>query len=892
MNYTVAVRAMCEFTAKHGDLDLRFTPAPSAQEGIIGHGIVTSRRDDGYEREIVLTGEHGNVTVRGRADGYDPALNRIEEIKTYRGDLNRMPANHRALHWAQARVYGHLLCKLRDLANLTVAIVYFDVDSHQESVLTETHSAESLRDWFESQCERFAAFAARETAHRAARDAALRVLPFPHGAFRSGQRALAADVYRAARDGRALLAQAPTGIGKTVGTLFPMLRACGDGYLDRVLFLTAKTPGRALALDALDLLRGAHAETAGGDGQAVAGSSDDASAIRAAAEKATEEAAPGVVLAACVGDARGTPSQAVPAVVTDAVSGVAPDDDGGVAAVAVTDDASIAAGGAGGSDAAIADRAASTPVARDRPVPPAASSAAAGTRAPAIDSATTATALPLRTLELVARDKACEHPDRACHGESCPLARGFYDRLDAARAVALARLRLDRATVREVALVHEICPYYLAQELARWADVIVGDYNYYYDGSALLHSLAVQNQWRIGVLVDEAHNLLDRARGMYSATLDQFALADAKRRATPALAAPLERLNREWNALNRELEQDYVVQATVPSALLLAAQRFIGRVSELLADVPLSIEPQVLQFAFDAMHFVNLAEQFDTHSIFDITRVAGEAARVRGSRGGRAKSVLCVRNVIPADFLAPRHAFARATVLFSGTLSPFHFYRDTLGLPDGTPALDVDGPFRASQLQVHVASHVSTRWRDREGSLAPIVELIATQYARRPGNYLGFLSSFDYLRRIVELMRERHPEVPVWAQERGMDEAARDAFLARFRDGGRGVGFAVLGGAFAEGIDLAGDRLIGAFIATLGLPQVNDVNEQMRRALDARFGSGYDYMYLFPGMQKVVQAAGRVIRTEHDEGVVHLIDDRYRRREVQRLLPRWWRIEG
>ncbi|MEK6350425.1 MAG: ATP-dependent DNA helicase, partial [Burkholderia sp.] len=177
MSYTVAVRAMCEFTAKSGDLDLRFTPAPSSQEGIIGHGIVTSRRDDGYEREIALAGEHGEVAVRGRADGYDPALNRLEEIKTYRGDLNRMPANHRALHWAQARVYGHLLCKMRDLAKLTVALVYFDVDSHRESVLTETHSADSLRDWFESQCERFAAFAASEAAHREARDAALRVLP-------------------------------------------------------------------------------------------------------------------------------------------------------------------------------------------------------------------------------------------------------------------------------------------------------------------------------------------------------------------------------------------------------------------------------------------------------------------------------------------------------------------------------------------------------------------------------------------------------------------------------------------------------------------------------------------------------------------------------------------
>jgi DNA excision repair protein ERCC-2 len=191
---------------------------------------------------------------------------------------------------------------------------------------------------------------------------------------------------------------------------------------------------------------------------------------------------------------------------------------------------------------------------------------------------------------------------------------------------------------------------------------------------------------------------------------------------------------------------------------------------------------------------------------------------------------------------------------------------------------------------VHVAHHVSTRWRDRERSLEPIVDLIAQQYAARPGNYLGFLSSFDYLQRVAGSMRERHPHVPIWTQEPRMDETARDAFLARFTTSGAGVGFAVLGGAFSEGIDLVGERLVGAFIATLGLPQMNDVNEQMRRTFDAQFGNGYDYAYLYPGMQKVVQAAGRVIRTEQDAGVVHLIDDRYRRADVKRLLPRWWKV--
>ncbi|MGF6240538.1 DNA excision repair protein ERCC-2 [Paraburkholderia sp. GAS38] len=789
MTYVVAVRALCEFTARRGDLDLRFTPAPTAAEGIAGHGIVAARRASDYESEITLTGTHRSLSVRGRADGYDGVLNRLEEVKTYRGDLEAMPANHRVLHWAQALVYGHLLCQARGLRELQVALVYFDIASQKETVLTQLHDAASLEAFFVEQCERFIDWAMQEEAHRSARNAALSTLAFPHGEFRSGQRELAVSVYRAARDGRNLMAQAPTGIGKTLATIFPLLKACAADQIERIFFLTAKTPGRALALDAVEML---HAS--------------------------------------------------------------------------------------------------------------ASASASAGASA---DTATSP--LPLRTLELVARDKACEHPDKACHGDSCPLARGFYDRLDAARSTALTGHRLDRAAVRKAALAHDVCPYYLSQELVRWSDIVVGDYNYYYDSSALLYALTQINQWRVAVLVDEAHNLLDRARRMYTASLEQSAFRAARKSAPAALRKPLERLNREWNALNRAQTDAYEVHPDVPPRFLSAAQNLIGAVTEQLAEAPLSIDETQLRFYFDAMHFVSLAEQFGEHSVFDATLVpdryvarqlgglaagAPKATRLAGSTTARPKaaSTLCVRNVIPAPFLAPRYAAARTTVMFSGTLSPHHFYRDTLGLADETRWLDVEGPFRAEQLKVHVASHVSTRWRDRERSLVPIVDLIARQYAAQPGNYLGFLSSFDYLQRVETLMRERYPEVPVWAQEQGMDEAAREAFLARFRAMGRGVGFAVLGGAFSEGVDLVGEQLIGAFIATLGLPQMNDVNEQMRRTMEAKFGNGYDYMYLYPGLQKVVQAAGRVIRTEQDVGVVHLIDDRYRRPEVRRLLPRWWQV--
>jgi DNA excision repair protein ERCC-2 len=213
-------------------------------------------------------------------------------------------------------------------------------------------------------------------------------------------------------------------------------------------------------------------------------------------------------------------------------------------------------------------------------------------------------------------------------------------------------------------------------------------------------------------------------------------------------------------------------------------------------------------------------------------------------------------------------------------------------LPDDTAWLDVAAPFKAEQLSVHIARDVSTRYRHRGRSLAPIARLIAAQYEAAPGNYIAFFSSFDYLEQAMGEFCERHPSIPTWQQGRRMDEAERETFLARFAVDGCGVGFAVLGGSFAEGIDLAGTRLIGAFVATLGLPQLNPVNEELRRRLDNEFGAGYDYTYLFPGIRKVVQAAGRVIRTPSDRGVLHLIDDRFARPEVLRLLPTWWRIDA
>ncbi|GAC1527449.1 MAG: ATP-dependent DNA helicase [Ramlibacter sp.] len=750
MQYTVAVRALCEFTAKAGDLDLRFTPSPTAQEGMAGHATVAASRGAGYERELSLVGEYDALRVRGRADGWDPARNRLEEIKTHRGDLARQPANYRHLHWAQARVYGWLLCEARQLQEITLALVYFDIATQQETVLEEVASRAKLRAFFENQCRRFLAWARQELAHRAARDAQLAAMVFPHASFREGQRDLAEASYKAVAQGRCLLAQAPTGIGKTVGTVFPALKACPGQKIDKLFFLAAKTPGRQLALDALNII---------------------------------------------------------------------------------------------------------------------------GTAAPT---------LALRVLELTARDKACEHPDKACHGESCPLARGFYDRLPQARAQALAQSAMHGSALRQVALGHQVCPYYLAQELARWADVVVGDYNYFFDSSALLHAFAQDNGWRVSVLVDEAHNLVERGRQMYSAQLEQGAVRAARSAATVPVRRALDRLRHAWSELLPAPDVAYAVLDEIPGGWLNALQKASATGGDHLNQAPHEPPGPLQQLHFDMLAMLRLAEAFGPHSVFDVT--------MRPSRTG-PEALPCIRNLVPAPFLRPRFEAAHASVLFSATLSPSAFYRDMLGLPPDAVYVDVASPFEADQLSVRLVRSISTRWADRDRSLAPIADLIARHYDTQPGNYLAFFSSFDYLQRVAALLRERHPLLPVFEQSPSMPEAQRRAFIDRFAPGGRGIGFAVLGGSFGEGIDLPGDRLMGAFIATLGLPQVNPVNEEMRRRMHQSFGNGYDYAYLYPGIRKVVQAAGRVIRTREDRGSLVLIDDSFARPEVRALLPAWWRVQ-
>jgi Rad3-related DNA helicase len=749
---SVSVRALCAFTAKRGDLDLRFTPAPSALEGIAGHQRVASRRGSDYQREVSLSTSFEELTIRGRADGYDAHANRLDECKTFRGEFARIPANHRALHWAQAKLYGAMLCRRDGLEKLDLSLIYLDIDHDRETILKDEFHAAALEQFLQEQASVYLAWERTERIRREKLRIQLQALVFPFDEIRAGQQELMDEVRGAAQAGGCLLAQAPTGIGKTLGVLFPLLQSLGANEVDRIFFLAAKTPGRQIALEALSQF---------------------------AAQPGNQ----------------------------------------------------------------------------------------------------------LRVLELIARDKACVNRHLACHPESCPLTRGFYDRLSAAREAALAVGFMDARAVQQIAHQHQICPYYLSHELARWADVIVCDYNYYFDASAMLYALTLEHEWRVAIAVDEAHNLLSRARSMYSSSLSAVALKAAQAECDPRLRGSLEDIEAAWRMLLRANPDPYTVLAESPSAVLRALQAFVTHTAELQQSQTqatgfLALPASVRDFYFAAIQFLRLSAEEGKHSFLDLSR--------RDS-GADHRPTLCVRNVIPAHFIRVRFDAAHCAVLFSATLGPKSFNVNVLGLPEQTTFIDVDSPFDGDQLQIQVVTSVSTRYAHRDRSLRKLIDAMRSQYERCPGNYLAFFSSFEYLRAAYEQFRDAVPRVPAFAQQPRMSERDRDAFVKRLRVSRGGIAFAVLGGAFAEGIDLPGEQLVGAFIATLGLPQVNVVNEAMRQCLENAFNCGYEYTYLYPGIQKVAQAAGRIIRASTDEGTLILLDDRYGYTEVQELLPRWWR---
>lgn len=524
----------------------------------------------------------------------------------------------------------------------------------------------------------------------------------------------------------------------------------------------------------------------------------------------------------------------------------------------------------------------------------------------------------LRSVTLTAKEKICFNSGTPCDPNTCPYAMGYYDRLKPALHEVLSVGALTRTAIEDAARRHQVCPFELSLDAALWVDVIVCDYNYVFDPSAYLKRFFAEDIEDCAFLIDEAHNLIDRGREMFSASLEKASVLDVKKAikdAVPECVRALGRVVRAMNVLMRDAEQededlfahtgdqtkdsqparripgrprlggDEGLHALMelPEELIPPLRHFLNAAGAwLMRNKPASWREALLNLYFDVSSFLRIAEMYGD----------GYATLIRRGRKDASVRLFCMDPSGPLRLVLER---ARAAVLFSATLAPLEYYRDLLGGGPGDEARAWPSPFPRENLCLFVQDRISTLYKERANSMDEVARSIAALVQAHQGNYMVYFPSYEYLNQVharFEFIQK--PECRVIAQVSGMSESERESFIAAF-DGpqhGTLLGFAVMGGVFGEGIDLTGDRLVGAVVVGVGMPQLCLERNLIQNYFQKTRGAGFDFAYTFPGMNRVLQAVGRVIRSETDRGVVMLVDTRFAQDRYRRLFPAWWQPQS
>lgn len=808
MEVRISVRSLVEFILRSGDIDNRKAASPenAMQEGGRIHRMIQRRMGPSYQAEVSLSYAYDagayEIIVEGRADGIitekeietlsqaaieekatdgdetRPAVTSlqeqsvqkvtvtIDEIKgTYR-DLKKMKAPV-PVHLAQAKCYAYIYATQKKLPDIRVRMTYCHMETEELRYFHEEYLYEELRVWFQDLMVQYKKWADHQFAWQKCRQESIRKMAFPFP-YREGQKELVTYVYQTIYHKRKLFVEAPTGAGKTISTVFPALKAMGEGMCERLFYLTAKTITRTVADDTISLLR-----------------------------------------------ERG---------------------------------------------------------------------------------------LQLKSVILTAKDKICFMEETECNPVNCPYAKGHYDRVNEAMYDLLTHVdNFTRERIEAYAQKYQICPFELCLDMSLFADAVICDYNYLFDPHVYLRRFFAEGvRGEYIFLVDEAHNLVERGREMYSALLCKETFLELKKTVKAyddRIAKNLDKCNREMLALKRECEGCQVVAQT--DALVRALIRLGTSIEDYLEDHEDSpVRADLLTFYFEVSHFLEMYE------LADENYVTYSELREDGSF---IVKLFCVN---PAGNLINCMRRGRSTILFSATLLPIGYYKTLLGAEEGDYEVYARSVFRPDKLGLFIGSDVTSRYARRgDAEYYRIASYIHNMIEKRQGNYMVFFPSHSFLQRVYEVYRDyfnADQTVECILQESHMNEEAREAFLNRFRgnedcdlqslirmdieveEERSLLGFCVMGGIFSEGIDLKNDSLIGAVIVGTGLPQVCNERELLKKYFDAWGENGFDYAYRYPGMNKVLQAAGRVIRTVDDFGVVALLDERFLSPAYQRLFPREW----
>lgn len=493
--------------------------------------------------------------------------------------------------------------------------------------------------------------------------------------------------------------------------------------------------------------------------------------------------------------------------------------------------------------------------------------------------------LKFKVVTLTAKEKICLCEETDCNPDACPYAKGHFDRVnDAVFDMITGGRDISRETLEEQARKYRVCPFELSLDVSVWTDAVICDYNYVFDPNAHLKrffSESGDNGYLF--LIDEAHNLVERGREMYSAVLykeDILEVRRAVKQMDSRLAKRLEETNRLMLELKRECE-DYRVLESV-SHLALKLMNLLTEMERFLEEYREGEKRElVLDLYFQVRDFLNI------HDILDENYVIYSELE----RDGRFKvKLFCVN---PAANLQNYQEQGNSTIFFSATLLPIRYYKKLLSVETDDYAVYAESPFPEENRLLIIGRDVSTRYTQRGQIMyRRIAEYIAAVAEARRGNYMAFFPSYRFMEDVYEEFIRRAPGITAVVQSQFMDEKEREQFLERFEasDSAGLVGFCVMGGIFSEGIDLAADRLIGAVVVGTGLPQVCNDREIVKQYFDSRGMDGFDYSYRYPGMNKVLQSAGRVIRTENDRGIIVLLDGRFCQKQYQELFPREWKV--
>lgn len=773
MEIRISVRSLVEFILRSGSIDNRKGAAPdnAMAEGGRIHRMVQRRMGSDYQAEVVMRYSWStpayDLVVEGRADGViNGDVVTIDEIKgTYR-DLEKMkePVD---VHLAQAKCYASMYAREHDSAQMKVRMTYCNMETEELRYFVNTYQRAELDEWFEALLTEYKKWADFTNEWQEQRTASIRQLAFPFS-YREGQKELATYVYRSIVHKRKLFIEAPTGVGKTLSTVFPAVKAIGEGKAERIFYLTAKTITRTVADNTFQLLRERQ--------------------------------------------------------------------------------------------------------------------------------------LRFKTVILTAKEKICFMEETECNPGACPYADGHYDRInDAIYDLLLHEDHYNREKVEEYARKYKVCPFEMSLDMSLFSDGIICDYNYVFDPHVYLKRFfaeGVQGQYIF--LIDEAHNLVDRGREMYSASLvkeDFLALKKIVREYDGKMEHQLDKCSRELLPLKRECEDCRIVGSIEP--FVQAVERLYETMEKYLEEHDESpVREDVLDFFFEISHFLLIYDGLDENYVIYTELEEDDSFMVK---------LFCVN---PSVNLKECMQRARSTVLFSATLLPIQYYKSLLGGEKEDFEVYAKSTFNPKKKALYIGSDVTSKYSRRSPKEYYNIAYYLHEITRmRYGNYLIFFPSHSFLQSVFEVYEENFldPETEECIiQEDIMSEEDREQFLSRF-EGNRNceledmihmdieveeekslLGFCVMGGIFSEGIDLKNDSLIGAVIVGTGLPQVCNEREILKSYFDAAGKNGFDYAYRYPGMNKVLQAAGRVIRTSEDVGIVALLDDRFLNGAYQQLFPREW----